>query len=247
MWKPLLFMVSILATPLSAQDRAFTLQAPASLQDTGLLKHLLPRFSLKNGIRISLADTVGDARLGPDGTPVFSQGETIWHLAHSDNPHVLIFQDWLLSDVGKRTIEAFAPDGRSLFSAEFATQAETRQQRVTGDTAKGERLALSNCGRCHVVNDTNRMKAIGSTPSFYLLRSFDDWQERFEAFYVLKPHGAFTQIEGVTPPFEDHLPPPIAPLEITLEDVEAIVAFVYSLPPADLGGMVSAGSAFQSP
>jgi hypothetical protein len=97
------------------------------------------------------------------------------------------------------------------------------------------------------VNETNKMNAIGSTPSFALMRNFPDWQERFETFYVLKPHAAFTQVSEVTAPFPENLPPPIAPVELTLEEIDAIAAYVSLIAPADLGAPIQAGQAFQSP
>ena len=106
------------------------------------------------------------------------------------------------------------------------------------DVAEGEALSLTLCGRCHVVNEKNRMNGIGSTPSFAVLRSMPDWEERFSAFYVLRPHGSFTQIEDVTLPFDETLPPPIAPIEMTLEDLEAIMRFATVMAPADLGAAI---------
>ena len=79
------------------------------------------------------------------------------------------------------------------------------------------------------------MSSIDSSPSFFALRSLPDWEDRFQTFYVLNPHPAFTQIADVTPPFPDELPSPIVPVEMTLEDVDAILAFVAALKPADLG------------
>ena len=105
---------------------------------------------------------------------------------------------------------------------------------MTGDALAGERLALVNCGRCHVVGEKNRMGGIGSTPSFAMLRTLGDWERRFRAFFTLNPHPAFTQVPGVTPPFDQARPPPIAPLEITLADIDAILAYAASLAPADL-------------
>ena len=109
---------------------------------------------------------------------------------------------------------------------------------MDGDASVGEKLSFIHCGRCHVIGERNRMSGISSTPSFGLLRTFDDWTERFSAFYVLKPHPAFTQVADVTPPFDISRPPPIAPLEMTVEDIEAIVAYVASIPPADLGAPI---------
>lgn len=230
-----LILALIGAFPAFAQERAFTLNAPDDVASTGFLKHLLPRFSLKSGIRITLSDGASDAVFGNDGTPVFRQGDTIWHFNATGGPYTDAFLEWLLSDVGKRTIEAFKPEGDSLFIADVTVKAEVQEVQLSGDLAMGESESLSKCGRCHVVNEKNRMNAIGSTPSFALMRNFPDWQNRFETFFVLKPHPAFTQVEDVTEPFAAHLPSPIAPIEVTLEQIEAITAYVGSIPPADLG------------
>ena len=82
------------------------------------------------------------------------------------------------------------------------------------------------------------MKAIGSTPSFKLMRSFEDWRRRYEAFYLLNPHPAFTQVFEVTEPFAAHLPSPIVPIEVSLDEIAAIVAYVATLKPADLGSPI---------
>ena len=82
------------------------------------------------------------------------------------------------------------------------------------------------------------MKAIGSTPSFALMRTFPDWQQRFETFFILKPHPAFTQVADVTEPFGSSLPSPIAPIEVTLDEIDAITAYVATIPPADLGAPI---------
>ena len=206
--------------------------------ETGFFQHLLPRFSLKTGVRITLTDAQGEAAIGDAGTPVFRQGDDVWHLAKADGPHTDAFQKWLLSDVGKRTIEAFAPDGDEAFSADVTVAVAAKSAPIIGDAKLGERVSLKSCGRCHVVNDSNRMDAIGSTPSFALLRSFPDWQDRFEVFYVLRPHGAFTQVTEVTAPFADNLPSPISPIEVTLDDIDAILAYVATIAPADLGAPI---------
>ena len=234
-------------TPASAQepDKAFDLQAPAALVETGFLKHLLPRFSLKTGIRITVVDGPAAAAFAPTdeaGVPVFRQGDVIWYLSSGDDPDTKAFGDWIASDVGKGTIEAFKPEGVALFSADVAVKKDVQEVALTGDLAMGESESLLKCGRCHVVNEKNRMNAIGSTPSFALMRNFPDWQSRFETFFLLKPHPAFTQVEDVTDPFPDHLPSPIAPIEVTLDQIEAITAYVGSIEPADLGAPIQAGN-----
>jgi hypothetical protein len=42
----------------------------------------------------------------------------------------------------------------------------------------------------------------------------------------------------VTDPFPDNLPSPIAPIEVTLDEIDAIVAYVGTIAPADLGAPV---------
>ncbi len=239
MLRAIIFAAISLAAPALGQDKTFTLQAPAPLIETGFTKHLLPRFSLKTGIRITVTSDGGDAVFGTEGRPVFRQGDTIWHLSKTDgDADVDAFEDWLVSDVGKRTIEAFVADGIAEFSADVSVRVAQASVALTGDAALGEKVSLTQCGRCHVINESNRMNAIGSSPSFRLLRSLPNWQERFETFFLLKPHPAFTQVEDVTEPFPDHLPSPIAPIEVTLEQIEAITAYVSSVEPADLGAPI---------
>ena len=174
MLKFMTLVASLLASPAVAQDKAFDLQVPQALIETGFTKHLLPRFSLKTGVRITVTTDPAQAAFGTQGTPVFRQGENIWYLEKTDGPNTDAFEQWLLSDVGKRTIEAFAPDGEAMFSGTDVGVKETVQTvNVTGDLALGERISLQRCGRCHVVNEKNRMNAIGSTPSFGLMRTFE--------------------------------------------------------------------------
>lgn len=106
------------------------------------------------------------------------------------------------------------------------------------DYAPGEKLTLFNCGRCHVINERNRYGGIGSTPSFAALRSLDDWEARFDAFFSLNPHPAFTQIDGVTEPFPPDRPSPIHPLTLTLDDIRTIREFARTIPPKDLGAPI---------
>ena len=238
MLRKLALVLALMPHAVAAQDKAFSLAAPDALVETGFFKYLLPRFSLKTGVRITLVEAQADATVGPVGTPVFAQGDTIWHLDKTDGADTDAFLDWLLSDVGKRTIDAFAPDGTALFSADVQTVAPIRTTILSGDAALGEGVSLEKCGRCHVVNEKNRMNAIGSTPSFALMRTFPDWQERFETFFILNPHPAFTQVEDVTEPFAENLPSPIAPVEVTLDEIEAITAYVGTIAPADLGAPI---------
>jgi len=245
--KILLLIAVLAASSAAAQDKAFSLQVPQALAEGGLLDYALPRFSLKTGIRITITDTAADASLGQSGTPVFRRGDVVWHFDAQGDADAASFEDWLLSDIGKRTVESFEPATGQTFSADIGKTVVAEKVELTGDVKWGEEVSLSKCGRCHVINQKNRMKAIGSTPSFALMRGFSDWLERFEAFYILKPHGAFTQVTDVTEPFPDHLPSPISPIEVTLTEIEAITAYVGSISPADLGAPLQAGRALQSP
>ncbi|MEP1585331.1 MAG: hypothetical protein ABJR46_13510 [Tateyamaria sp.] len=233
----IVLLLACLLFPLAAlaQDRDFSVSAPAALVDTGVLRHILPRFSLKHGVRITLVEDDGDVQFGAVGTPVFSGLDTLWHISHSDAAGPELFINWLLSDIGRRTINGFKVDDTALFSTDIAVKVVVAKPTFDGDPVAGERLALLHCGRCHVINDSNRMKGMGQTPSFALMRTFEDWQNRFATFYVLNPHPSFTQVKDITPPFSANLPPAIVPVEITQNELEAILAYVATIPPADLG------------
>lgn len=225
------------ALPGLAQDKTFTLSAPNTLVESGLLKYVLPRFSLKTQTRIEVLEdgATADASFGDDGFVAFQGLDRVWRLSVGDDPDALRFADWLRSDVGRNTIDSYQVDGTALFTSEVEVEQVVVALTYDGDAVRGEEVSLTNCGRCHVVSDKNRMNSIGSTPSFAVLRTLTDWEDRFQAFYVLNPHPAFTQIEDVTEPFDPSRPSPIHALELTLDDLENIMAFVQGIAPADLG------------
>lgn len=232
-----LFCLSLMlsATPCLPQE-ALGLAAPAELVQSGLLKHILPRFSLKTGVRV-VADPGGPMVLAtaPPGDPVFQGPAGIYYLRTDGSDRQQRFRDWLLSDIGKRTVEQFQPETGPAFSAHFEIAKPVVTVDFTGDAVRGGTLSLTHCGRCHVIGDQNRMAGLGSTPSFPVLRALPDWADRFQQFYVLNPHPSFTQISGVTAPFSPERPPPVVPVTISLEDLEAILAFVQATEAADLG------------
>lgn len=159
-------------------------------------------------------------------------------LADGRSSHVQMFIDWLVSETGRRTIAAFQPEGDQAFVAADAAIEQEESEVLPGDALLGEKLSLAHCGRCHVINESNRMAGLGSTPSFGALRANESWLERFQSFFARNPHPSFTQVEGITEPFDITRPPPIVPVEITLEDLEAILAYVSRMEPADLGAPV---------
>ena len=208
--------------------------------DSGLLKHILPRFSLKTGIRVVLTD-VADMALGEstDGTPVFEGLDKIWFLQINEaDPRQVRFRDWLTGDIGRRTVDSFQADGTQPFSASFEIEVEIAKLEFDGDPLAGEKSSLFHCGRCHVIGPQNALSGIGSTPSFATLKALPNWDERFQAFYVLRPHAAFTVIEDITPPFDPERPPPIAPMVMTLDDVDDMLAYVATIKAADLGAPI---------
>ncbi|GHF43994.1 hypothetical protein [Seohaeicola zhoushanensis] len=233
----ILLCLSLLASasPIAAQE-ALGLAAPAAVAESGLLQYLLPRFSLKTGIRVT-PDPAGPMVLAETapGTPVFAGAGATWHLRPGDDPRAARFLDWLTSDIGRRTVASFVKDGANPFTADLAPPEEAAAIEITGDARRGAELSQAECGRCHVIGAHDRNKGIGSTPSFPVLRSLPDWDERFQTFYVRAPHAAFTQIAGITEPFDITRPSPIVPVELELEDVEAILAFVAAIAAADLG------------
>ena len=224
------------ASPATAEAPDLGLAAPAAVVDSGLLRHILPRFSLKTSIRV-VGDQNGVMQLAltEPGVPVFQGDGTTYYLRTQDTARQNRFRDWMLSEIGKNTIDSFKPEDVQLFSARFEIIETKAATEPDGNAVLGAALSLTLCGRCHVVGPENRMKGLGSTPSFAVLRSLSDWADRFQEFYVRKPHGAFTQIADVTPPFDPERPSPIHPVSMSLTDLDAIIAFVASTDAADLG------------
>ena len=178
-----------------------------------------------------------DLILGSKGMALFEGAGAVWHLEQRRNGHpgTEKLAKWLQSEVGRRTILGFAPEGSVLFTAPLPSVVQTAETEISGNAALGLQIAEAQCSRCHVVADGAGISGIGSTPSFRVLRTLGDWEERFSAFYALNPHPAFTEIEELTEPFPQDRPPPVHPVTLTLEEVDALLAYAAALPPADLG------------
>ncbi len=233
------FCLGLLPIEAGAEDRIVRLHAAPALAETGLLSYILPRFSLKTQVRVEqVADPAGaDIVLGTEGRALFEGAGRVWHMdvVTPGDADAERLADWLRSDVGRRTVLGYAPEGTALFAPPPERAVAVVAVEMTGDAVLGHDVARQKCTRCHAVDDESRMSGIGSTPSFAVLRSLADWQARFAAFYALKPHGAFMIVEGLDPLFPADRPPPIAPVEVTLDEVEALIAYVAALPAADLG------------
>lgn len=231
-----LVLAVIGGTAALAEDRQFRLHADPELETSGLLRFILPRFSLKTGRRAELV--AGDADLVfaelPDGTPVMARGPRVFSaLLHGDNPAAQRFYDWLLSDVGQATILDFEPETGPRFAKVIIAE-KAEDVVFEGDVTLGAAVAGKHCTRCHRIAPGDR-SSIGSTPSFMALRALPDWDERFMSFFALNPHPSFLRVQDVSPDFAPERPPAIEPVLVTLDEVDALLAYVSTVEPADLG------------
>lgn len=261
----------IVAGPALAQGKSLILAADESLQASGLLKHIVPRFSLKKGIRVQVITAVSgdlaeaaqgsDVLLGPFGVaeslrqggrgqglrPAFlvddaAADETYAALLleGGENPeHAAAFVDWLMSEIGQRAVVSYSPSDHPGYVPAAVKVEKTAAALPEGDVDEGEKLAHFHCGRCHVISAENRFGGIGSTPSFPALRAIPDWEEKFTSFWVENPHRSFTRIIDISPPFDPNRPPHIVPVVLTLEEMEAIIAFAAKVEPKDLGAAIN--------
>ena len=98
------------------------------------------------------------------------------------------------------------------------------------DVERGREVAATHCTRCHVVGDINPYGGIESTPSFIGMKRLADWERRYAEFYILPPHPALVRIEEVSAERDEERPAFVTEIVLTLDDVDAILAFVKTLP-----------------
>ena len=67
------------------------------------------------------------------------------------------------------------------------------------------------------------------------MRSFEDWEERFRAFWTVSPHLNVISIKDVYDAGSKFSPVVIAPIELTLDEVDDILSYVSKIKPKDLG------------
>ena len=233
-----ILLVALLPGLARADDRQVALFAAPALINSGLIQHIKPRFSLKTQVRVEIVESAehADLVLGAEGRALFAGLDAIWQLdVRRDTKGAERFADWLTSEIGTRTIYGFAPDGTPVFVAPPQQDVNTAEVEITAQAIEGKEVSYAKCSRCHVTERGRGIFGIGSSPSFAVLRGFEDWEVRFASFYVLNPHGAFTQIEDVTDPFPLDRPSPIAPIVLTLDDLDAILAYMSIVEPANLG------------
>lgn len=97
-----------------------------------------------------------------------------------------------------------------------------------GTAAKGRKIAIEHCSRCHVIPDYNPMGGLGSTPSFKVLTWLADYEERIRTFFARPPHPAFVRVPGAEKRPEN-LPDTIAVFNISEGGIADILAYVRSL------------------
>ena len=101
---------------------------------------------------------------------------------------------------------------------------------AAADVERGREVAATHCTRCHVVGDINPYGGIESTPSFIGMKRLADWERRYAEFYILPPHPALVRIEEVSAERDEERPAFVTEIFLTLDDVDAILAFVKTLP-----------------
>ena len=249
MIRTICLILTTIAVTLPAMGAAQTNDNPKQVRvfadpefiESGLFKYLAPRFTLKTQVRLILEEqseaqvSIAVAR----GRPIAQRGDVIWAVQLIDDEHrgAERFVDWLQGEVAQNTILAFAPETGDRFVIPEVQNTIEQVVNFKGDATLGLQVAQAQCSRCHVVDD-NRMGAIGSTPSFFALRTLADWPQRMSGFYLLNPHPAFTVVQDVTDPFDPNRPPPIVPIKVTLDQIDALLAYMQGLQPADLGAPI---------
>lgn len=96
-----------------------------------------------------------------------------------------------------------------------------------GDAGEGRDLARQHCARCHVIKNYNPYGGTGNSPTFDRLVTWDDGIERIATFFERPPHPVFTRVEGVEP--MDNVPATAATFELSLDDIDDLVAFAKAL------------------
>lgn len=233
-----LFLFLLATLPLKGEEaREFGLHVADEIAASGLPDYILPRFALKTGRRAKFVTEGPDARLAAagNGTPVMARGGVLYVIVlETDNDAARRFAEWLSSEIGQNTVAAFVPEDGDPFTPP-PEGAAPQEIAFEGDATLGREVAETHCARCHRIAPELTGMTLGSTPSFAALKTLPDWSERFTAFYALNPHPAFLLVEGISPPFDPARPPPIVPVEVTLDEIDALLAYVAGVPAADLG------------
>ena len=233
MWTGLLAGPRVLALSLSVEEPI----------PKGLVDYLIPRFTLKTRVRFDRVIDNGDLSFTVNphegAVSIFKLvgGRTGYLTATAaalEDPSYERFRDWLLSPPGRATIADYREDDRTIAEPVDVKAKAAISVVIVGDLDAGKILSVSHCRRCHKVDRADKYSGMDSSPSFHAMRSFDDWFVRFSIFYTVSPHKALIQVAGSGIDQNPDLIP-IAPIKLTFNDINDIVAFVHSLEPLDLG------------
>ncbi len=164
-------------------------------------------------------------------------GETVYITAVGgaiESSDYRAFVDWLVSEPGRATIADFELDGQQIAIPTAADEAAPIEMVIVGNIDHGRELSRDHCRRCHKVDRADKYAGIDNAPSFHAMRTFDDWHIRFSTFYAVSPHKALISVEG-SGIEKNRALITIAPIDLQMDDINDIVAFVHSLTPLDLG------------
>ena len=233
--------------------------------ENGFLKYVLPRFSLKTQIRISRSSSTDPATV-PEGGYPDPAGSAWWPRPSGEGAARIVRVPLPMTTETYAAVRLAAsgttracrpPCGLAAIGggAQYADQPSpidgrgglSTAGRRTGAGGEGGGAGRSAGGREAGLFPLRPMPCGGRTqsdgrasaPRRPLARSGRSRIGRIGCWFSIRsiPHPSFTQVEGVTPPFDPARPPHIAPVELTIDDVEAIAAFARTIPPKDLGGV----------
>lgn len=210
---------------------------------SGLVDYVLPRFSLKTQVRFDRIEVDGDLQLTTRqtdaGIPICTLNDgTVVSLSAArwvqSDPSYLAFRDWLRGESGRASISDYRENGQIVATPIALDAPKPPPVVIIGDPVRGERLSLVHCSRCHKVDRAAKYSGLDSSSSFHAMRGFEDWLVRFASFFTVSPHKALISVKGsgIT---QDRALIPMAPIDLSIEDVNDIVAFVHGLEPLDLG------------
>ena len=224
---------------------ALTLSVDQSIPEA-LVQYMIPRFALKTRIRFERVESGGDIQLSHDpnlmGVPSFTLQPNrtvmlVTTLGDQDQAQFEIFREWLQSGPGRSALSDFRQNGLQVAYPIEAPEEAPIEFVIVGNPVLGEEISTLHCQRCHKVNRADKYSGIGNAPSFHAMRAFDDWYIRFSTFYAANPHKALIFVAGSG--IEKDLDMiAIAPIDMKIEDINHIVAFVHSLIPLDLGSPI---------
>ena len=224
---------------------AVTLSVDQSIPEA-LVQYMIPRFALKTRIRFERVESDGEIQLSHDpdlmGVPIFTLQPNltvmlVTTLEDQDQAQFDIFRDWLQSGPGRSALSDFRQNGLQVAYPIEAPEEAPIKFVIVGDPVLGEEISTLHCQRCHKINRADKYSGVGNAPSFHAMRAFDDWYIRFSTFYNANPHKALIFVAG-SGIEKDRDMIAIAPIDMKIEDINHIVAFVHSLTPLDLGSPI---------